>query len=505
MVPDTPLVPVVDHSHVLPSRRTDFDLVLSGNEGRRPACQRRLNGKRNLFVVCLMTFSGLASTVGAPLVEGRVSAPLAPADGAARRGAGSLRAPDARPEPSRTVAAPTCTQSLQALIDATPPGGGLQLPGCVFRASAAIERPISVVGSAGTEIRGSDVWTSWRASNGRWISADPLPSRDAAGECRADQPDCGQRRQVFVDGRRLVEAAEPSATNFAVTADEHVALGFDPAGRTVEVSVRDRWLDVRAAGVTIRAVTFRHAINAPQAEQAALRVEASDAFSLVDSTLADAHGSLLGVDGGSRLLVQGNDLGEAGQEGFAITRATDGLVAQNRIHDNNTAGFDPEWEAGGGKATRLRGVRFESNEVTNNAGPGLWCDIDCEHVTMSRNRVSGNERAGLFYEISIDGRISDNVVWSNGWGKTELGWGAGILISSSGATTVDGNIVAWNADGISVVSQDRDDASVTAGSAIEVRDNLVVVGQDASRPYALAWLDDGGPSLSAAARGNAAG
>ena len=134
------------------------------------------------------------------------------------------------------------------------------------------------------------------------------------------------------------------------------------------------------------------------------------------------------------------------------------IVRGNHIHDNNIAGFDPEWEAGGLKATVQTDLLVDGNVVDHNAGPGIWCDIYCSKVTISDNRVSYNTHAGIFYEVSRSGVIERNTAWANGFGKNVWGWGAGILVSSSQDTAVTGNVVAWNArTGISVISQDRTD------------------------------------------------
>ena len=326
-----------------------------------------------------------------------------------------------------------------------------------------------------------------------------MPEAGGAGTCRPATDRCHRAEQVFLDGRPLDYAGTaPGAGQFALSDGRNVILGADPIGHVVEVSVRSRWLDVTAGGVTVENVTFRDAANDQQAEQAALRVTDVDHFSLVGSHLFAAHGALLGIVGGSGDRILDTELAGAGQEGFALAGVSDTLVARNDIHDNNVADFDPEWEAGAGKAGRARGLTFTDNLVTRNAGPGLWCDLDCRDVEFSGNRVDHNEREGIFYEISTDGRIHDNVVLENGWGRPDWAWGAGILVSSSGGVTVDGNVVAWNADGITIVSQERPDRPPTAGTSIVVTDNVVALAPqqgDSADTFLLGWLQDWPGSL----------
>src|SRR5262249_29207527 len=150
-----------------------------------------------------------------------------------------------------------------------------------------------------------------------------------------------------------------------------------------------------------------------------------------------------------------NTISRHGQEGVHITGTTDTLVQGNAIADNNTEGFDPEWEAAGLKATQSTRLTLDANDVSGNDGPGLWCDIDCRDTVFTSNRVHHNQRAGIFFEISDGALISDNVAWENGWGYTPWGWGGGIVLSTAKNVQVTRNTVAWNADGIAVIEQNR--------------------------------------------------
>jgi hypothetical protein len=423
--------------------------------------------------------------------------------GFATPGDGSAASPSPSPiAASPTVAppGPTCTESLTDLVSAAAPGSVIHLDPCIYRESVEIDKPLTLIGVPGSEIRGSDVWKDWNArSGGTFESDETLPQSGGGGTCRPASDRCHVADQVFLDGRALAfVTGSPDRGEFSVSDADTVVLGDDPAGHVVEVSVRERWLDVSAPDVTIQDVTFRDAANDPQAEQAALRVKDADRFSLLGSHLFAAHGALLGIDGGTGHRVLDSELAGAGQEGFGITRVTDSTVARTVIRDNNTDGFDPLWEAGGGKATRVRGLSFDRNVVTDNRGPGLWCDIDCRDVSFTGNRTSGNEQAGIFYEISTAGQIRDNVVVENGWGRADWGWGAGILVSSSGDVEVDDNVVAWNADGISVISQERSDRPDDAGTQIDVRDNVIALApqpSDTEDVFLLAWLQDGSGPL----------
>lgn len=311
------------------------------------------------------------------------------------------------------------------------------------------------------------------------------------GNCVAAR--CAWPEQVFIDGvaqTQVSSGASPGAGQFKLDGSRRVVLGSSPAGRTVEVTVRRSWLTIKADDVTISGLTMRHAGNAPQT--GALQVVAgADRAWVNDSVLSDAHGAVISFQGTSNSQLRGSDISRGGQLGVHIGGSfTSGVtIANNRIHDNSTEGFDPGWEAGGLKAAVSTGLKLVDNEVDANKGPGLWCDIDCKDVTFARNRVHHNAESGIFFEISDGALVEDNVVWENGWGFPAWGWGAGIRISSSSNVEVRSNVVAWNADGIAVVSQNRGHA--VGGN--NVHDNDIImspVSSDSSDKFMLGWIQD---------------
>jgi hypothetical protein len=120
---------------------------------------------------------------------------------------------------------------------------------------------------------------------------------------------------------------------------------------------------------------------------------------------------------------------------------------------------------------------------------------------MSGNRLSFNQRAGILFELSDGAQITGNAVWENGWGHSDWGWGGGIILSTSKNASVSQNTLAWNADGISVLEQDREpDLAVTG---VTVSQNVIALAPPAPGSYALGWLSDVSPSqLYAPAAGN---
>ena len=93
-------------------------------------------------------------------------------------------------------------------------------------------------------------------------------------------------------------------------------IADDPTGHTVEVATRQRWVDVRSDHVTLQGLTMRHAGSAPNIASA-LSNQGYSSFTLQDSILSDAHGSLVSLDGGSDARLLRNDLSRAGQSASA--------------------------------------------------------------------------------------------------------------------------------------------------------------------------------------------
>jgi parallel beta-helix repeat protein len=389
---------------------------------------------------------------------------------------------------------------LQQLLDMAQPDAVLRVPACIYRESVTIAKPVTLDGSAGAEVRGSDVWREWSQQGGGWVSSNKVPSFWTAGECASESDGrCLWPEQVFLDGSPLRQVSDtPGDGQFALNGMRQVVLGTNPSGRTVEVTTRMHWVTARANNVTIQNFRMRHAAT-PRANGAII-TRGYSSWTIQDNVLSDAHSSMIDISEGSNIKVLRNDLFAAGQMAIHGYSLTNMLLQGNKIHNNNTEAFRVDWEAGGLKITESRDLTFAGNEVYNNIGFGVWCDIDCINVTYSNNRVHHNTNAGLFFEISDGAKIYGNYVWENGWGSAIWGWGAGILISSSKNVEVYNNILAWNASGITVLSQDRGTGQWNTVVNNYVHENKIMKMDTA--PYGLAWVQDWNGTMFAAAANN---
>jgi len=140
--------------------------------------------------------------------------------------------------------AATCSDSLQAKIDAAPAGGTVTASDCIYREQVKITKPLTLVEQTGSEIRGSDVWGDWtRLSNGNYRSARTVPAfyqEDVS--CEKGYPTrCAWQEQVFIGGSPLTQVAsgaDPAVGEFNVDGSRKIILGEAPDSRMVEVTVR---------------------------------------------------------------------------------------------------------------------------------------------------------------------------------------------------------------------------------------------------------------------------
>lgn len=259
---------------------------------------------------------------------------------------------------------------------------------------------------------------------------------------------------------------------------------------------RTSGIRITSSNVTLETLSVTSVANALQT--GAINASGVNNVTLRNVTTSNSTGACISVTNSSGSLVTGSVMSGCTQEGYHFSGVSSLTFSGNRVTGNNAARTVARgWEAGGGKlAHGCSNVDFSNNEVDHNGGPGIWFDIGCgPNVVISGNRVHDNWAAGILYEISSSALITGNVVWHNAIQSTSpdaWGWGAGILLSSSNNVEVASNVLAWNGDGISVISQNRSDAPGPVVN-VYVHDNDIfsVDGWPASsQNYALDWLED---------------
>lgn len=140
--------------------------------------------------------------------------------------------------------------------------------------------------------------------------------------------------------------------------------------------------------------------------------------------------------------------------GPGITGHGYNMTVEGSTINNTSPASQVYWHSGGIKLVVAHGASIINNTITGSAGPGVWIDVSSDEVTISGNDIRNNGLSGIYYEVSRNGVIENNTLYSNGYGETR-GWmfPAGIVLSSSNETIVRNNQLTYNAGGITVIDQ----------------------------------------------------
>ena len=312
----------------------------------------------------------------------------------------------------------------------------------------------TIVGEAGAVLNGSRILTRFASEGPLWAAEAHVPRRVARGVCRQGYEACGLALGVFIDDQPLRQVNNISLLGagrfFVDFANGRVLLADNPDGKTVEVSAARHAFRSDAPNVSIRNLIIEK-YDSP-AQEGAVDSGSASGWRIEDCEVRLNTGTGIAVASGG--IIRNNRIHHNGQLG-ATAGGTGILIEQNTIWANNIYGFDPTWEVGGVKATGSQKIVFRRNHVHHNAGPGLWCDIDCADVIYEDNLVEYNEDAGIFHEISYAATIRNNVVRFNGRGHAKWVWGADIQIAASEAVEVYGNCVTVRLGGVGIVLVDQ--------------------------------------------------
>ena len=302
-------------------------------------------------------------------------------------------------------------------------------------------------------------------------------------------------------GRVDAAASGSTITIPACTFNESVSirkpLTINASGAVIDgQNSRSTGLAVFANDVTVNGLTVKR-VKSSTHGGAVWTTGGASRLTFRNGRVLDSATICVSLNDGSGHRILGSELARCGKEGYFLNLVSDALFEGNNIHDNNAAGqFDPGIEAGGGKSMASQRITFKNNQVHHNRGPGIWFDNGVKGATVIGNKVHDNARDGIFFEISDTATISGNVVWNNGFDDPRWGYGAGITVSSSDRAVVSGNTVAWNARGISVISQAR---QLRPHTGNVIRDNNIIQRGTA---FVAGFYEDHDRSLFASSSGN---
>ena len=312
----------------------------------------------------------------------------------------------------------------------------------------------SFYGEGRTILNGSRLLTDYVREGRYWVATNQSQRGRKHGECTRAEPACDLPEGVFIDDKPLHQVLskdrlESNAFYFDY-ANGKIYLADDPSDRKTEATVAAFAFESMAQDVLIRNVIVEK--YASVAQKGAIQTTGGTGWRIENCELRWNSGAGIGI--GTRGRVRDCDIHHNGQIGIA-GHGQDILIEKNRIWSNNIYGFDYTWEAGGAKIALSDGVTFRDNDVRDNDGLGLWCDIDCRNVLYEDNLVENNQDIGIFHETSFKAVIRNNVVRHNGRGRRGWFWRAEIGIAASQDVEVYNNRTTAAAGGCGIVLIDQ--------------------------------------------------
>lgn len=372
-----------------------------------------------------------------------------------------------------------------------------------------------------TKVSSTDYKVSWSTPSycGGGYYSRVYSSQTTTGPCSysdaiGGSSSLGDPQMVFVDGTQVREVASASSLTsnsfYYDWAARVVHLGFNPSGKTVEVSKYPQALALFSpTNVTVRGIGFRHYasnqyLNATSSavlvnsgsnvtfERVVMTENAGSGLQVWQSTNLTVRRSILSANGANGMNVAGSGL-----KRMTDSTARDDLVVEySRFDRNNTDSYSTNCtyscNSAGLKMAYVVGVKIRYDTFLYNKGQrasGVWCDLHCIDGNIYGNRVVGNARHGIIYEVSEKGVIASNLLTDNGW-DSDAGGGGSAILAGSATTRIYNNTLVNNKVGISVYDDDRSQG-VSSGYSTgnlgpnsvsdQVVNNIVVTDKSGSR------------------------
>jgi parallel beta-helix repeat protein len=370
--------------------------------------------------------------------------------------------PPGSPPPSCQGVAIAPSQDINSVMAAQPAGAIGCLSAGVWRVSTAIGLQDSqqLFGVAGqTIITGAKALTGWAAFGSNFVATGFLPSTPGTfGRC--SRAGCSYAQDVYFDGAPFQRVLRLSALgpgkfyeNFSTN---KIYIRDDPTGHTVEQNYASAVFSSTNTGIGLSNLIVQGAAN--DAQSGAIQCNGSSGWNMTGIEVRYSHGTGIECDAYALTNSHVHHMGQLG-----VSCHVYAIMTGNEIDYNNTAGYEQAWEAGGVKCVRTTGKvisRAVNNNVHDNAGAGLWCDINCYDWVYDSNTVVRNTGYGIIYEISDKCQIINNTVTGNGPSVPRRFYtGGDIVISASPNCKVAGNnLTAILAVGMGVLQQSRNDS-----------------------------------------------
>ncbi len=389
------------------------------------------------------------------------------------------------PEPPGDSVTLSPAMDVERVIASAPAGATFVFePGTYRNVSIEPKDSMSFIGQPGATLNGSTVLDGFTRQGDVWFLAGITTEGRTQGNCKDNAPMCSRPEDIYINSvlSQQVETVDSVGPGtFQLNYDTGVlTIGDDPAGQVVELTTTEFAFFGTASDVTIDGFIIEKYAN--PAQSGAIQAKSGNTLALrwriANNDVRFNHG--VGIKLGAQNVVEQNRVYANGQLGIGTgPGGFDNIIRDNEVYGNTTIGFLSGFETGGMKLTTQTRLLAERNYVYDNAGPGIWTDIDNIDVTIADNIVENNLGPGIFHEISYRAVIKDNTVTGNGFGWTQWLYGAGILIAHSPDVEVTGNVVKDNRLGIIGIQQDRGTGAYGERELrnLYVHDNIIVASE----------------------------
>ncbi len=374
---------------------------------------------------------------------------------------------------------------IQAVVDAHPPGTGFVLKTGIHRMQQVDPKDGNVfTGELGTILSGARELNTFVRSGSYWVAGGQTQQgRDTDPvHCELGYEGCQWPEDLFLDDRLLLRVTSQAQVGpgkwYFDYVDDRIYVGDDPSGHRIETSVSAYAFGGTASDVTLRQLVIEK--YASPAQAGAVQGDATSGWRIEDCEVRQSHG--IGIRIGDNWQVRGCRVHANGQLGLARGGAGS-LIERCEIYGNKTVHFKTGFAGGALKFSKSKGLIFRNNKVHDNMGNGVWLDIDNIDYEVHDNVVYDNDSQGIFVEISYRGKVYNNKVYGNGFGRNSSWlYGAGILVAASPDVEIYGNEVMNNANGIAAIQQNRGSGAHGPHeiSNLYVHDNVVTMSEGKS-------------------------
>jgi len=387
-----------------------------------------------------------------------------------------------------SVAAPAATvnitpgQSIQNAVNNNPPGTTFEIAAGTYRQQSIVAKAGDVfIGAAGADLNGATLVTGFTKST-FWVAHINIsyPS-SLPGQCFNWAPMCAYPEDLYVNNNLYQRVGSLSAMSsqhwYLDYSSGNVYLMDDPTGQNVEVATTTYAFWGNASNVTIQGLIIEKYANPGQTgaiEPMNAALAQGSNWVVQNNEIRYNHAA--GIEGTTGMQIQYNNIHHNGELGIAAS-GDNILVGDNKINYNNTVGYNFGFGAGGAKFDQTNNLVVRYNTVIGNYGAGLHSDTYSTNGLYEYNYTSGNQVAGILYEISSYAVIRNNTIVNDGYDFQGSGpwWGAGIYNLNSSNVEVYSNTVTNCMHGITGANSLRVDVNgiIFQVQNYSVHDNVV--------------------------------